>query len=196
MGAVTKAREVIHLDVKKVKQAAHNPPNRISPKRIANLMKSLEKIGLLYPILVDADNNLIDGHRRLASAKALGWTTIPAIVVSGARDEVYAAVNANSSKLNGNDALGVWLSNPAAVTARTASEMDRAKSIIGAVLMNKLFKKGLSIRVYKTAVAVARYCDLDTQDNIKGIVEWLMSFDQIGQNGRHGCIIKPIANNT
>ena len=46
-----------------------------------NLKDSLKRYGLLNPITVTADYNLIAGHRRLEAAKQLGWTTINAIVV-------------------------------------------------------------------------------------------------------------------
>lgn len=46
-----------------------------------NLKDSLKRYGLLNPITVTADYNLITGHRRLEAAKQLGWTTINAIVV-------------------------------------------------------------------------------------------------------------------
>ena len=46
-----------------------------------NLKDSLKRYGLLNPITLTADSNLIAGHRRLEAAKQLGWTTINAIVV-------------------------------------------------------------------------------------------------------------------
>ena len=36
------------------------------------LAQSIKEEGLLYPILVDKDGNLIDGQRRLAALKQLG----------------------------------------------------------------------------------------------------------------------------
>jgi ParB family chromosome partitioning protein len=50
---------------------------------LSGLGRSMEKAGLLQPILVRPDANgwsVIDGERRLRAAKALGWRTIPAIV--------------------------------------------------------------------------------------------------------------------
>ncbi|MGL4561774.1 MAG: ParB N-terminal domain-containing protein [Brevinema sp.] len=44
------------------------------------LMKSMEKYGLISPIIVDSKNRLIAGERRLESAKLLGWTEIEVIV--------------------------------------------------------------------------------------------------------------------
>ncbi|MFQ3620170.1 MAG: ParB N-terminal domain-containing protein [Spirochaetales bacterium] len=51
------------------------------------LMESMRKYGLLQPIVVDSENNLIAGYRRLEAAKQLGWKTI-SVVVLGRTEEV------------------------------------------------------------------------------------------------------------
>lgn len=48
---------------------------------IPKLAESLAAIGLLHPVVVDAQNHLIAGQRRLEAAKHLGWKTIPVTVV-------------------------------------------------------------------------------------------------------------------
>ncbi len=45
------------------------------------LMESLKKYGLMNPIVINSRNELIAGHRRLESARRLGWKTINALVV-------------------------------------------------------------------------------------------------------------------
>lgn len=57
---------------------------KISPDRqrknfvdIDKLAKSLARFGLLHPVVLDADNTLIAGERRLRAAQSLGWTNIP-----------------------------------------------------------------------------------------------------------------------
>lgn len=45
------------------------------------LKDSLRRYGLLNPITITKDYRLIAGHRRLESARQLGWTTIDAVVV-------------------------------------------------------------------------------------------------------------------
>lgn len=44
------------------------------------LMNSLKKYGQLNPIIIDADYNLIAGHRRLQSARNLGWSYVEAVI--------------------------------------------------------------------------------------------------------------------
>ena len=49
---------------------------------IDSLAKSIEEIGLLHPIVVNENNELVAGHRRIEAAKKLGWTQISCTVVN------------------------------------------------------------------------------------------------------------------
>ena len=48
---------------------------------IEELMESLKKHGQLSPIIVNRNNELIAGFRRLQAAKKLGWTSIEAVIL-------------------------------------------------------------------------------------------------------------------
>ncbi|MBE7437736.1 MAG: ParB N-terminal domain-containing protein [Spirochaetales bacterium] len=43
---------------------------------LGELENSLQRLGLLNPLLIDPDNNLLAGYRRLTAAKNLGWDAI------------------------------------------------------------------------------------------------------------------------
>ena len=49
---------------------------------LTSLKESIQEIGLLQPIVIDEDNNLIAGLRRIRAFQELGKTDIPANVVS------------------------------------------------------------------------------------------------------------------
>lgn len=46
------------------------------------LQSSIEKVGLINPILIDENNRLIAGYRRFTVCKNLGWTEIETSMVS------------------------------------------------------------------------------------------------------------------
>jgi len=48
---------------------------------IDDLVDSIREVGLLQPIVVDADGNLIAGERRLMACQRLGWKSIPVTIV-------------------------------------------------------------------------------------------------------------------
>ena len=49
---------------------------------IKTLASSIQEIGLLQPIVVNQDNELIAGQRRLEACKLLGWTEVPTTIVN------------------------------------------------------------------------------------------------------------------
>lgn len=50
------------------------------------LATSLALVGMLQPVVVDADGTLIAGRRRIEAAKRLGWTEVPTYVVTTLED--------------------------------------------------------------------------------------------------------------
>jgi ParB-like chromosome segregation protein Spo0J len=45
------------------------------------LMASIDRVGLINPIVVTPSNRLVVGWRRLVACQALGWSTVPARLV-------------------------------------------------------------------------------------------------------------------
>ncbi|MDP8235541.1 MAG: ParB N-terminal domain-containing protein [Candidatus Erginobacter occultus] len=54
---------------------------RKDPGDIAPLENSIRKVGLLNPILVDENNQLVAGYRRLTACRKLGWREVEVTVV-------------------------------------------------------------------------------------------------------------------
>lgn len=48
---------------------------------IAGLRDSIQKVGLLNPVLIDEDNRLVAGYRRLTACRELGWREIDVRIV-------------------------------------------------------------------------------------------------------------------
>lgn len=55
---------------------------------LAELMQSINELGLLQPIVVTEDNRLIAGQRRLESCRRLGRTEVPVVVAENITDAV------------------------------------------------------------------------------------------------------------
>lgn len=172
------------LRVADVRGASYNPACRTQPKRLKSLLKSITEIGLLYPILVDERNEVIDGHRRLACARELEWETIPAIVVAdtrGNRDSIYASVNVTANKMNGNESLSAWLANAHAASPRNQKIFAEMSNSLGLGLVKTLAERGLSARVYQTGCRIGRYCGDTSNVFLVKAVRWLMEVAVIGQ---------------
>lgn len=52
-----------------------------SPEQINKIRASLREFGFVNPLIIDRDDNVITGHRRLAAAKAEGYTEVPCVFV-------------------------------------------------------------------------------------------------------------------
>ena len=159
-----------------LKLAAFQPRKRASPENTRKLQKSIEEIGLIYPVAVNDKNELIDGHRRVAAAKALGWQDIPAIIVSGERDSIYAEVNATARKMSGNENLQVYLVNPAAVSPVARRHLEAAEESLGRTLLAKIAKAGSSIVLFRRARDVAAYLERAQDDSfLQKVVRWMLA---------------------
>ncbi|MBW7857614.1 MAG: ParB N-terminal domain-containing protein [Leptonema sp. (in: Bacteria)] len=79
-------------------------PKRIRDQRVAldDLVESLSEFGLLQPIIVDTENQLIAGFRRLQAARALGWDSIDTriIEIKTKRDRLLIEIEENSVRRN------------------------------------------------------------------------------------------------
>jgi ParB family chromosome partitioning protein len=57
---------------------------------LSDLVSSIRKLGILHPILVDADNVLLSGARRLEACRQAGLRTAPALRMDTKADPLLA----------------------------------------------------------------------------------------------------------
>lgn len=170
--------QVKRFGVSELKGANYNPKSRSSKgaTHMKRLQKSIEEIGLIYPIAITADNRVIDGHRRLQAVKNLGWEQVECIIVNTDNPEhVFAEVNATGQRLNGNHTLRVFLKQPAAVTERVRNQMERMKGLVGGEILRKIANENLSVRVISQAQRILKYTDTDSVPLLRKTVGWLIN---------------------
>jgi hypothetical protein len=162
--------------ISELKNAGYNPASRIEQQKIKPLMRSLDKYGILCPISIDKNNVIIDGHRRVAGAKELGWDTIPAITITSdaSSDELYSTINTTARRMNGNEQLYVWLRNPLAVAEATQRLCQKAQDDLGRDLLIKMARSGFSITMYRWAMEIRAYLGNERPAFMKKIVNWLL----------------------
>ena len=88
-----------------------NPSNRTTAEGLSNLLPSIQRKGILQPIVINRNNELIDGHRRWTCAKLLGYDTVPCNVLD--TDEVmhaYVELNGTARRIQPRDWLLIYLS--------------------------------------------------------------------------------------
>ena len=66
---------------------------------LVSLEKSIHKLGLLHPIVVSENNELIAGQRRIQACKNLEWSEIPATIIQ-LEDKKRGEIAENSERKN------------------------------------------------------------------------------------------------
>lgn len=81
---IPKNKQIQDLELDKIVPNRYQPRRQFSDDSIKELAETLDKDGLLQPIVVrengEEQYEIIAGERRYRAAKSLGWSTIPAIV--------------------------------------------------------------------------------------------------------------------
>ncbi|AHC14806.1 ParB N-terminal domain-containing protein [Salinispira pacifica] len=69
---------------------------------LAGLKDSIQKHGILNPVVINSKNELVAGHRRLESARQLGWNMIPVRIIDekDAADKVEIEIEENLYRKN------------------------------------------------------------------------------------------------
>src|SRR6266481_8610209 len=73
---------------------------RTHPKRqIDQIRTSIEAFGFTNPILADPEGHIIAGHGRLQAARAIGFTEVPTIILSGLSEIQKRALRIADNKI-------------------------------------------------------------------------------------------------
>lgn len=91
---------------------------------LLNLTCSIERVGLLHPVVLNAKHELIAGGRRLAAVKKLGWATIPTIIVDNLEDAILAL----AAERDENTCRKPWTASELAEMGRRLEELERPKA--------------------------------------------------------------------
>lgn len=89
------------IKISKLNPAEYNP-RTISKEALKGLKKSIEKYGLVQPIIVNTDYTVISGHQRLKVCQQLGYTEVDCIVLDlDKHEEKKLNVLMNSQAISG-----------------------------------------------------------------------------------------------
>lgn len=154
--------------------AKYNPKTRTEAAKIRKLISSIEKIGLIYPVAVSKDKKVIDGHRRVAVAKAMGWEEIPVLITAGNSEEVYGSVNYTTRRITGTEKLQIYLEEPNAIDADDRRLYEMAEKHLGRQMLHKIVKTGGSVTTYRWCLEVGRYVDEKTPSFYSKVARWIM----------------------
>jgi len=90
------------LKIAELKQAEYNP-RKMTNKQYEDLKSSLEKFGLVDPIIINSDNTVVGGHQRLRIMRELGAELVPTVRVNLSKEdekELNIRLNKNTGEFD------------------------------------------------------------------------------------------------
>jgi ParB-like chromosome segregation protein Spo0J len=170
---------VMHVQKKAIselKLADYNPESRIEQSKLKSLKESVEKYGMLIPVAIKKNGEVIDGHRRVAVAKEMEWDSVPVLIINteASTSELYSAVNTTARRMNGNEQLYVWLRKPDAISESQQRWHDKANEELGRDMLIKIARAGFSITMYRWAKEIQSYIGDQRPAFLRKIVNWLL----------------------
>lgn len=175
------AKEILNVSVESIIPAPFNPVDRTTLRQLSKLKASIEEYGILQPLLITNNNELIDGHRRLECAKLLGITTVPCVITNVGRDVAFVEVNTTGKTISLSDDIEIYLSG-GALPRRSRKEILTLESIYGKDGLSVFVDNKLSPRATLQAVAqVSTYLKeknptLEPVDKTRArkIIDWII----------------------
>lgn len=156
-----------------------NPPQRMEEKALRALMASISHYGIIVPLIVDMSSMmLIDGHRRLACAKALGMEFVPVVAAPPeARDVLFEEINRTSRQMTGREWTQL-IARGLRANPKVTRAAERIRRLMGEEMVQEIAARGLAINSLDSVMGqIAKYLDwsVDDSERMTAIMHWLLS---------------------
>jgi ParB-like chromosome segregation protein Spo0J len=177
--------EYIEVEIGKLKPAKFNPVKRTLPAKLGGLMGSMARHGMPVPIVITEDNEVGDGHRRLACAKKLGWQTVPAVMWNGmTAQEIWSTLNAHQMSMTPAQWLeavvcGLPIDQPE-IPGPLAKTIRELLELLDDDIVWRIVEEGKSPEILKTARFVASklgWLDENSDERLRRIIQWFLEHD-------------------
>lgn len=89
--------EIIYKNINDLEEYENNP--RENESAIKYVKNSIQKFGFRNPVIIDQNNVIVCGHTRVKSAKLLGMTEVPCIMVDDLTEEEINAFRLADNKV-------------------------------------------------------------------------------------------------
>lgn len=95
-------RKILLIPAATIRFTPYNPPARTKEgAKLAHLIETIKEHGLIYPLLITSDRELIDGNRRLTACLAAGLEFVECIVSPLDGNKLFNAVNTSAVPMGG-----------------------------------------------------------------------------------------------
>lgn len=165
-------RKILIVPIHTVRHTPYNPAARTKDnEKLRRLIVEIAEHGLIYPILVTRDRDVIDGNRRLAACRALGHETVECIVSYLDRDEAFTVVNTTAIPIGGKGWLEIGMGN-GYMPDKLRKQYDELLCLIGEYGIKLLIDRGFGLNILPLCKLVAA---LDAKYDLAEIVMMVAS---------------------
>lgn len=148
-------RRILIVPIHTIRHTPYNPAYRTQEgPRLLQAVDAIKKHGLLYPILITADRDVIDGNRRLAACRMLGHKTIECIVCELDRDEAFTIINTTPMPLGGRGWLEMGVGG-GHLPPKQRKQYDELHDLVGSYGIKVLIDQRLGLNVLPLCKSVA-----------------------------------------
>lgn len=152
-------RKILIVPVKTIRHTSYNPLSRIKENvKLKRLIESVAKNGIIYPILITSDRNVVDGNRRLAAARAVGLENIDCIICNLEADEAFRTVNTTAEKIAGKGWLEIARTGGiGSLPTKELGEYHQLFELIGTYGVDLLIQQNLGLGILSLCKSVCSY---------------------------------------
>ena len=152
-------RKILVVPVNTIRHTTYNPLSRTKEGvKLKRLIESVAKSGIIYPILITADRNVVDGNRRLAAARAVGLENIDCIICSLEPDEAFRTVNTTAEKIAGKGWLEIARTGGiGTLPVKELAEYNELFDLIGTYGVDLLIQQNIGLGILSLCKSVCSY---------------------------------------
>lgn len=148
-------RKILIVPIYTIRHTPYNPASRTKEgPKLNQAIAAIQKHGLLYPILITADRDVIDGNRRLAACRTLGHKNIECIVCDLDRDEAFTMVNTTAIPLGGKGWLEMGMGG-GFMPEKLRKQYDELYDLVGSYGVKLLIDQKLGLNILPLCKSVA-----------------------------------------
>lgn len=171
-----------NINIENIIVAEFNPARRVGRNQLSGLLLSIQKHGILEPLVLTRDYILADGHRRYACAKLLDMDVVPvAIHDQSSLDapSLWVVLNADTMNLTPSQWLDAVVHGLPLDTVGFPESMRRRilrlRALLGRDTLEELVEQGRSPTILDTAERVVKYLGKrNDEEFLKKTLLWLL----------------------
>jgi hypothetical protein len=143
-------RKILWIPASTIVGTPYNPSARTKDGvKFRKLCESIKTYGVIQPLVIPADRDLVDGNRRLAAAKQAGLIEVECIILpmNVDKDKAFREVNTNSENIGGKGWLDACRKGYRTPPQNIHQQYEELFKLVGTYGVDLLISKNLGLNI-------------------------------------------------